>query len=394
MPSWVMNDRPFLIAGGGIAGLATSLALARVGLSSAVFEQAPAFGEAGAGLQISPNAVHCLRYIGAWDAVEANCVAPNEIHVRDGRSGKILQRIPVGKSFEAQFGAPYRVAHRSDLLQALLRTAEASPHIALHTARTVEKAENTGCGTRLHFTDGAIAEGAAVIAADGISSSIRKTIVGDGKPIYGGHAIYRALLPFDKVPLSIAADCVTLWLYPGGHAVHYAVSNWRQFNIIVALESPRAEDGWGEPAGKAEVLNGLADAADPLAELLAGVPTWLKWAASDRLPVDQWSSGNIALIGDAAHASLPYIAQGAAMALEDACVLAKCLREEPGVKTTLAKYASQRQPRTARIQAEARRLGNLYHARGLNALARNTALHWLGAEHALERNRWIYEWKP
>ncbi|MGH6855637.1 MAG: FAD-dependent monooxygenase, partial [Aestuariivirga sp.] len=320
-----MDDRPFLIAGGGIAGIAASLALARINRRSEVFERAAAFEEAGAGLQMSPNAVHCLRLLGAWDAIEPHCVIPSEIHIRDGRSGRVLRRIGLGKPFEVRFGSPYRVAHRADLLRGLVQTAQRASGIALHTGKAVESAETTDHGARLHFTNGQAAEGSAVIAADGINSVIRNAIVGGGEPSCRGHAIYRALLPFDKVPLSIAADCVTLWLYPGGHAVHYAVSNWRQFNMVAVLENPWREDGWGIETGKAEVVDGFADAADALAQLLTSVPAWTKFAAAGHAPSNKWVSGHVALIGDAAHASLPYLAQGAAMALEDACVLAKCL---------------------------------------------------------------------
>ena len=388
-----MNNQPFLIAGGGIAGLTASLALAGIGRSAEVFERASAFEEAGAGLQVSPNAIRALRTLGAWDAIEPDCVIPSEVHVRNGRTGAILQRIGLGKPFEARFGAPYRVAHRADLLRGILQVAEHTSRIALHTGRTVERAENTDQGARLHFTEGPAASGAAVIAADGINSAIRHAIAGDGEPSYRGHAIYRALMPFDKVPLSIAADCVTLWLYPGGHAVHYAVSNWGQFNIVAAIDTPWREDGWGKPARKTEVVNGFADAAGPLAELLAAVPSWIKFAAADRQPSLSWTNGRIALIGDAAHASLPYLAQGAAMAAEDACVLAQCLAANSGITMALADYARLRQPRTARIQRESRRLGNIYHARGPTAVARNAILR-IGPEQALKRNRWIYDWKP
>ncbi len=394
MRSWAMNERPFLIAGGGIAGLAAGLALARTGRSVQVFERAEAFEETGAGIQISPNAVRALRFLGAWDAIEPNCAMPSEIHVCDGRSGALLQRIRLGKSFESRFGAPYRVAHRADLLQGLLQTAQVTPLIDLHTGKKVQGAENTDRGALLHFTGGAPEHGAAIIAADGIRSTIRNAIMVRREPVYRGHAIYRALVPFDKVPLSIAADCVTLWLYPGGHVVHYAVSNWRQFNIVAALDSPWREDGWRQPAAKAEVTNGFADAAAPLAELLATVLAWTKFAAADLDPFPAWTHGNIALIGDAAHANLPYLAQGAAMALEDTCVLANCLASKPSIAAGLADYARLRQPRTARIQRESRRLASLYHARGLVALARNTVMWLAGPQYALERNQWIYNWEP
>ena len=389
-----MNDPPFLVAGGGIAGLAAGLALARTSRSVAVFEQAAAFQEEGAGLQISPNAVRCLRMLGAWDAIESDCISPSEMHIREGRSAALLQRIRLGKFFATRFGAPYHLAHRADLLRGLLQTVKASPDVTLHNGRSAVGAENIEQGARLHFTEGPNIDGAAVIAADGIRSVFRKIIVGDGEPVYSGHAIYRALLPFDRVPPGIAADCVTLWLYPGGHVVHYAVSNWRQFNIVAVLDSRWRGEGWSQPVRSAEVVSSFADAASPLADLLASVSVWKRFAAADRRPAVTWSNGNVALIGDAAHASLPYLAQGAAMALEDAVILAKCISADPGIPTALANYARLRQPRTARIQRQSRRLASIYHLRGVSALARNTVLRFLGPEQAIARNQWIYEWEP
>jgi len=393
MSLWGMYDRPFLIAGGGIAGFATSLALARIGRHAEVFERAVAFEEEGAGLQMSPNAVLCLRLLDAWDVLEPACISPSEIHIRDGRSGAMLQRIPLGKSFEAEVGAPYRVTHRSDLLRGLVQTAQSRARIRLHTGRIVERAESTKQGARLLFTEGPLADGAAVIGADGIHSTIRDAIVGDN-PFYGGQAIYRALLPIEKVPLSIVADCVTLWLYPGGHVVHYAVSNWRSFNIVAVLENSEHPEGWNQPASAAEIANGFAKAANPLTDLLHAVPAWKKFAAADRQPADCWSSGNIALIGDAAHASLPYLAQGAAMALEDAVVLAKCISADSSIAAAMTTYARLRQPRTARIQRESRRLAVIYHVRGLQATARNAVMRFLGPRYSLRRNQWIYDWLP
>jgi len=305
-----------------------------------------------------------------------------------------LQRIRLGKSFAARFGAPYRVTFRADLLRGLLQRTHSSAHITLHAGRMVGRGENTDQGARLYFTDGRSVEGAAAVAADGIHSAIRKTIVDDAGPVYGGHAIYRALLPFEKVPLSIAADCVTLWLYPGGHVVHYAVSNWRRFNIVAVLDSRWREEGWSQPATAGEVANGFAKAANPLAELLNAIPIWKKFAAADRQPANSWSTGHLALIGDAAHASLPYLAQGAAMALEDAVILANCVSTNSSIPTALMDYTRLRQPRTARIQSESRRLGTIYHARGLQAPARNLALRLLGPHYSLQRNQWIYEWQP
>ncbi len=385
-----MARKPFLIAGGGIAGLAASLGLARIGRPSRVFEQAAEFSEVGAGLQVSPNAARALRWLGAWDAVEPHCVIPTEIHVRDGYSDRLLQRIPLGKSFETRFRAPYRVVHRADLLGGLLATARTRTEVELCLSSQVVSAHSAADGAWMTLADGR-AEGEAVIAADGIRSQLRRQIAGVAEPVYRGHTIFRALIPLSEVPPGIAADCVTLWLYPGGHVVHYAVSNWRQFNIVATLDSPWQSSGWSEPGTPDELRWGFENAAPALADVLAAPKSWLKWAGADCEPLDTWTKGRIALMGDAAHATLPFLAQGAAMALEDACVLADELAGESEVQTALARFAGRRRQRTARIQLVSRRLGGVYHAKGLRRVCRNLAMTMMPSETFLASLRWIYD---
>ncbi|MBI2718780.1 MAG: FAD-dependent monooxygenase [Rhizobiales bacterium] len=385
-----MAQLPVLIAGGGIAGLAASLGLARKGLAAQVFEQSKEFSEVGAGLQMSPNAVRALQWLGAWEAIEPNCVTPSEIHVRDGRTAALLQRLRLGKPFEQSFGAPYRVAHRADLLAGLVAAARSSPLPQLNTGASVVATH----GAAIELSDGRRELGMAVIAADGIGSTLRQQAWPSTAPEFRGHAIYRALIPLAAVPPAIANDCVTLWLYPGGHVVHYAVSAWRQFNIVAAIDSPWTADAWSEPGDPAELKAAFADAALSLAELIAAPPNWLRWAGADLAPRANWTRGPLALAGDAAHATLPYLAQGAAMALEDACILAASLGRDTDVAGALAHYEHERRPRTARIQLASRRLAGLYHARGVTALARNAALKLAPADHLLRRYGWIYDWRP
>lgn len=386
-----MEQRPFLIAGGGIAGLAASLGLARIGQPSRVFEQAAEFSEVGAGLQMSPNAVSALRWLGAWDAVEPQCVIPTEIHVRDGYSDRLLQRVRLGKGFEKRFRAPYRVVHRADLLGGLLATARARNEVELCLSSQVVSAESTADGASVTLASGG-AEGEAVIGADGIRSQLRREIAGVIEPVYRGHTIFRALIPLQDVPSGIAADCVTLWLYPGGHVVHYAVSNWRQFNIVSTLDSPWQSSGWNEPGTPDELRGGFENAVPALADVLATPKTWLKWAGADCEPFDTWTQGRIALVGDAAHATLPFLAQGAAMALEDACVLANELAGEFPVPAALARYAGRRRGRTARIQLASRRLAEIYHAQGLRRFCRNLAMTVMPSHSFLASLHWIYDW--
>lgn len=386
-----MERDEFLIAGGGIAGLAAALGFARIGRPSRLFEQHPQFEEVGAGLQISPNAVRALQWLGAWEQLEQACVVPSEIHVRDGRTGNLLQRIRLGKPFEDRFGAPYRVAHRADLLAALLAAAGLRSEIELNAGCAVQSASPEVPSVRI--ANGGVEKGLAIIAADGVRSPLRQQFWPGSQAIYRGHAIHRALITFPDVPPEIEADCVSLWLYRGGHVVHYAVSQWQHFNIVATIDSPWTAPGWSDSAQTSEVISFFADAADPLAAILARPKAWLKWAGSDIEPLETWTTGNLALIGDAAHATLPFLAQGAAMSLEDACVLARALDKHRGIDTSFAAYAGARLPRTRRIQIESRRLAPIYHLSGAKAVARNAMLKLLGPQHALARNEWIYDWR-
>jgi salicylate hydroxylase len=387
-----MSDLPFLVAGGGIGGLAAALGLARQGASVRLFEQAPAFEEVGAGLQMSPNGVAALRALGAWEAVEPSCVIPSEIHMRDGRSGVLLQRIRLGKSFEDRFGAPYRVCHRADLLAGLLTAARANGNIELNTARRTCSVEETGGSARLALADGTQVPGRAVIAADGIRSTLRTAIAGDVAPV-PRNTLYRGLIPLAKVPPEIEADCVTLWLCPGGHVVHYPVSNWRNFNMVAAADGAREGGGWQFPAASGEVARLFSGVCEELGTLLGVPATWQRWPGADLPPLPQWSSGSLVLLGDAAHATLPFLAQGAVMALEDAVVLARETARHPAAEAFLA-YERQRRPRTRRIQEQSRRMCSIYHATGAMALARNLTLKLASPSFALNRLEWIYRWTP
>lgn len=389
-----MDDTPFLIAGGGIGGLAAALGLARQGRPVRLFEQAAGFEEIGAGLQMSPNGVRALKALGAWEAVEPSCVIPSEIHVRDGLSNALLQRIRLGKPFEERFGAPYRVCHRADLLAGLCTAAKRNFAIELNTGKRAAGVQDMGEAALLTFADGSSARGAAVVAADGIRSALRAAVAGEVRPTPRGVVLYRGLMPLNRVPPEIEADCVTLWLCPGAHVVHYPVSNWRNFNVVVAVDGALPDEGWKTPAHSGEVPKRLPAACEELALLLATPASWMRWPGADLPPLPQWTENRVALLGDAAHATLPFLAQGAVMALEDAVVMSRAVAGTAHVADAFRGYERLRRARTARVQDQSRSMARVYHAAGLLAAGRNLTLRLAGPSYALKRLEWLYRWTP
>jgi len=382
------------IAGGGIAGLAGAIGLARAGRDVVVFEQAETFAELGAGVQIGPNGMRALQCLGAWEALAPLTVAPRRILVSDGLSGRMLNEIVLGRKFSDRYGASYRVAHRGDLLAALLATARALPGIEFKTGISVRGFDWSHDRAIVHLDPGDAFEADALIGADGLHSAVRARLLGDTAPDYAGHVLYRALVPIETVPISVQIDCVALWLCPRGHVVHYPVSGGRMMNIVAACEAPAADLGWGHPAAAADVLAGLPRAVPALAAVLEAARDWRQWPAADRPPAGRWGEGPVTLIGDAAHPILPYLAQGAAMALEDAVVLARCLGAGPAPADGFRAYERRRRPRVARLARLSRRQGRIYHLRDPLRLARNAVLSAMPSNLFLKHLDWLYSWQP
>jgi salicylate hydroxylase len=357
-----MKNQIFHIAGGGIAGLASALAVANVGGTAMVMEKAPRFEAVGAGLQLGPNAVRALQSLGAWDAVARLIHKPRAILIRDGRNGRTLSHIDLGPKFERQFGLPYGVAHRADLLNALLGVAKSKPEIAVNT--------NTDVIGRASF------DGFALIAADGMWSRTRDILFPAHSAIAMTDTIYRSLI---DVPPSPTADCVTLWLYSGGHVVHYPVGVPPKLNLVAVTR------------GK-DVRSHFQNACDELRELLSLPHDWTKWPAAYVPPLTTWNKRNITLIGDAAHGTLPYLAQGAAMALEDAATLQDILKNETSPTVAFEILSSMRADRTKRLHTATLRAGKIYHMGNFMAQMRNTTLQLLPNQLQMLRMAWIYDW--
>lgn len=383
---------PIIISGGGIAGLAAAISLAQRGLPSIVLEQARQFEEVGAGLQLGPNGMRAIEALGVKEALMPKLVAPRAVSIRDGVTGRVLTEVPLGRNIVERFGQPYHVVHRADLLAALVETAQGLPLIRLETNRQVTGFSEDGRGIRVNLDTGRSETAPALIGADGIRSAVRKGLVGDDPIAFANCTLYRGLVARRKAPAAAQVDDVTLWLCPGGHVVHYPVSGGDKVNIVAAFDNHWHEPGWGSHGSKRALVTAFGKVAPALAEVLDATDRWLKWAAADREPVTTWGKGRVTLIGDAAHPVLPFLAQGAAMALEDAVVLGRKIEVNRDFALAFRQYEAERQPRTAMMRQQTRRVGKAYHAKGVVRAARNVILGLMTPERSYRQMQWIYGW--
>ena len=389
-------ERPIVIAGAGIGGLTAALALARAGHSVIVLEAAPRLEEAGAGLQLSPNASRVLLALGLGEALREHVVVPSGVTVRRARSGRDIVSIPFDPAAD---GAPYWLIHRADLQSVLLAAVAAEPSIVLRLGTelrgysldgpVVTVAARTRSGVMLAEIAGAL------IGADGLRSTVRRSLDPAAMPRFARRSAWRALVPAIELAPAWRQGTVRLWLGANAHLVHYPVRGGAFVNIVAVLADPQPHSGWTEP-GTADELTARFRRWSPAArELLAAPSAWQRWSLYDLPALPAWGQGPLTLLGDAAHAMLPFMAQGAAMAIEDAAVLAACVAQASGdIPAALRRYESIRQPRTHAVARAAARTGTLYHLRGPLAAARNLGMRMLGGARLAERQRWVYDWRP
>lgn len=390
-PAWTPGG-PVVIAGGGIAGLTAALALARRGLRSVLHERVEAFTEVGAGLQISPNAFRVLDALGLGAAIAAKGTAPEAVDLH-GLDGRVLASIPLGETAVTRWGAPYFVLHRADLIAILAEAAEAEPAITLVRGVEVEDFAETPAGVTVSTTAGTV-EGEALIAADGVWSRLRPRMPGPrstARPT--GKLAYRTLIPADAVAPPMRGDRVHAHLAPGAHVVRYPILGGRFMNVVAVAASGWFVEDWAAPAGAPEIEALSKDFDKPLRDLLLSAPNWTRWPLSTVDASGSWTAGRVALIGDAAHASLPFAAQGAALAIEDAAVLAARLAAGPTVGKALAAYEAERRHRAVAVQKASARNGEIYHLSGIAAKTRNLTLSMLPRGALMEQLDWIYEWR-
>lgn len=395
-----MSGLQVLVVGAGIGGLAAALALGRDGHRVEVLEQAPAFEAFGAGIQLGSNAVRRLHALGLQSGLQGIAASPRWLVIRSAQSDAELAQMPFDASRTQRYGAPYFCVHRADLHALLLGAIQAQglQQVGLHTGVRISRIATRGGELVCAAADDARAwEADALVGADGLWSSTRQHVMeADTPPHRTGHTAWRALLPQAQLPEALRSDCIQVWLGARLHGVAYPVRAGDFLNVVVLAEADEMADArdWNQASTQAVLRKATGQVrAASLQALLEAVPAWRAWTLHDRAPLSgpaQMAHERIALLGDAAHPMLPYLAQGAGMAIEDAVSLAAELKDcsRAGLPAALSRYAQQRWARNARVQARARRNARIFHATGPLRLGRDLAMR-VGGQRVLDVP-WLY----
>jgi 3-hydroxybenzoate 6-monooxygenase len=358
---------PILVVGGGLGGASVSLALARKGFRVCLLEQASEFGVIGYGIQLGPNAFYMFDRLGVSEAVLAQSIVPHALLMLDSVDAGVIARIPIGASFNARFKRPYIVIHRVDLHRILLDACEAQPNVKLMPLTGATRYEDLGDRVRLHTENDRLIEGAAIIGADGLRSTIRQQIVNEGEPRMIGFVAHRTIVPMSEAPADVRRNEVVLWSGPGFHIVHYPLRAGTLFNIVAVFKTSTYLERGDIASYRADLDRTYRDSHPSMTALLSMMDLSRRWVISDRDPIRHWSKGRATLLGDAAHPTLQTLAQGACMAIEDAVCLAELMEQAGGdFAGAFRRYESARYLRTARVQFESRyHWDNFYHVGGI-----------------------------
>jgi 2-polyprenyl-6-methoxyphenol hydroxylase-like FAD-dependent oxidoreductase len=385
---------PVLVVGGGIGGLAAALALVRQGFKVQVFEQAPEIGEIGAGIQLGPNAFHAFDALGVGEKARARAVYTDCLVMHDAVDASQIGKIETAEHFRQRFGNPYAVIHRVDIHKSLLEGVQASDQAEFFTNTRIEKIEQDTKQRTVTAIDqhGRRWTGKALIGADGGKSVVRQQYVND-PPRITGHVVYRAVVDKDDFPVNLQWNAASIWVGPNCHLVHYPLRGGEQYNVVVTFHSRQAEQ-WGVTEGSKAEVESYFQGIDPLPRQLIELPkSWKRWATADREPIDNWVFDRATLLGDAAHPTTQYMAQGACMAMEDAVTLGEALRVTGNhLDKALQLYQKSRITRTARIVLSAREMGRLFHASGVQRLVRNSLWKGRSQERFYDALEWLYGW--
>ena len=388
------SQLPVIVAGGGIGGLAAALALVRQGFEVTVLEQAPEIGEIGAGIQLGPNAFHAFDALGVGDKARGRAVYTDYMVMHDAIDEYQVGKIETGEAFRQRFGNPYAVIHRVDVHLSLLEGAQETGKVQFHTNTRIVSVEQDEANKTVTAIDqnGKRWTGQALIGADGGKSVVRQQYVND-PPRVTGHVVYRAVVDKKDFPKDLQWNAASLWAGPKCHLVHYPLRGGEQYNVVVTFHS-RQQETWGVTDGSKEEVESYFQGICPKARQLIELPkSWKRWATADREPIDTWVFGRATILGDAAHPTTQYMAQGACMAMEDAVTLGEALRvNNNDWDKALPVYAKNRVTRTARIVLSGREMGRLYHAAGVERLIRNSLWKGRSQERFYDAIEWLYGW--
>ncbi|MDE2363041.1 MAG: FAD-dependent monooxygenase [Hyphomicrobiales bacterium] len=391
-----MSDRPIIIAGAGVGGLAAALALSDAGRYVVVLERAPALAEFGAGLQLGPNATRRLARWGALDRLRETATAPEAVDIRSSRDASVIATAPVGES-EKRWGAPYFVSHRADLLSALVETATARPNIEIRLGCGLDGWQASADSVTVHVEGRPDIQGAALIGADGLRSRVRDGLglaTPDG-PRYSGRTSWRSLLPASSVPADLLRPRTSLWLGAGAHLVLYPLRGASVLNAVAIVQDDwgdlNAPDFWSANGDAAFLASRFQGWAREARDVIETAPGWRRWPLYERKAVPTWSRGRVTVLGDAAHAMAPFLAQGAAQAIEDADALGRAVAAHPADEAAaLDAYQRERVQRANKVQRASRIQGLVYHLSGPAGLARDMTMRAIGPAGMAKASDWIY----
>ena len=387
------GERPVLIAGGGIGGLAAALGLAQKGIRSILLEKASALGEIGAGIQLGPNAFHAFDYLGVGEAARAMAVYVDQMRLMDALTAEEICHVDLGDAFRSRFGNPYAVVHRGDLHGVFLKACRENDLIDLRVSSEVTGYDQDGSSVTARLASGDRVTGSLLIGADGLWSNIRKQVTADGPPRVSGHTTYRSVIPTEEMPEDLRWNAATLWAGPKCHLVHYPLSGWKVFNLVVTYHNDAPEPVAGKPVSGEEVMKGFSHIHQRAQNIIRHGKNWKLWVLCDRDPTERWIDGRVALLGDAAHVVHPMAGHGLNLWLQDVQALAAVLAarragESPGQAALLQRYARARAEQVLALQWTTDGLHRLYSP-WFRPLAPLRALGLRAADHLPPLKRWL-----
>ena len=382
-----------MIAGAGLGGLAAAGCLLKAGFDVEIFEQAPHLGEVGAGIQLSANAMHVMNHLGIGDEISALSVRPAEYVFRLYDSGEIIDRFELSEEHLKLHKAPYNQVHRADLHATLARAVLKLNKNLVHLNKKAIGYTETSREVELHFEDGSSSRGDLLIGADGVKSVIRDQVAGAVRTIYTGDSAWRLTVPKQKLPPNFMEEVMSVWMGPGKHSVSYWIRGGDLLNFVGAVETPIAhEESWtakfpwedlkADFEGWHEDIQTIIDLVDK--------DECYRWALYRRPTIENWSSKRVTILGDAAHATLPYLAQGAAMAVEDGAILSRALKQNRDVADALQLYQRNRTDRTARVVNTSDANRKRFHLDSVEQIRKS----FTNRDEGADRNGWLYSYNP